>query len=105
MATLNEKPVRLLMQDPTSRLGAALQELDFAPTREWLLLADLYDALTQAHCKKPKPYPRPWAEKTSKRIGNTGGRTREQVLSILAQMGHKSAAHALAAETKEAPHG
>lgn len=66
-----------------------MQGLDYAPSREWLLMADLYDLTARAHYKKPKPYPRPWPSETDrKRIGNAGGRTRDEVLAILASVGH-----------------
>lgn len=50
----------MLRRDPTSHVQAALAGWEHPASREWMVLADLYDAYARVHFKKPKPYPRPW---------------------------------------------
>lgn len=57
----------MLANDPTSHLAASMAGWDHPVSREWMALADLYDAFVMANTdtKKhtPKPYPRPWDKK------------------------------------------
>ena len=53
----------VLAQDPSSQVCAAINRWDFPATREWMVLADLWDAASPHSYKKPKPYPRPWPRK------------------------------------------
>jgi hypothetical protein len=75
--------VQALVVDPSSHVAAAVNGWDFPTTREALTLADLYDAYASATFKKPKRYPRPWADKDVKRIGKTS-LPQAQVRAILA---------------------
>lgn len=62
--------VRMLHRDPSSWLFAAVNEWDHPVTREYLALADSYDAFAQVHTRKgqkAKPYPRPFT--ASKKYG------------------------------------
>ena len=57
-----------LLKDPQSWLHATLAEWDYPISRDWLLLADLYDLQHASKTKrKPKPYPRPFSN--AKRYG------------------------------------
>jgi hypothetical protein len=84
---------RTLANDPTSQIGVVLGGYDFPWSREWAALANLYDAFAEVHFEKPKPYPRPWREQreNERHYGNTEGRSREEVVAYLAQLGHKIA--------------
>lgn len=76
-----------LRRDPTSWLGAALSGWKYPMSHEAVLLADLFDLEHTVNSKRPpKPHPiRPWetSGRTSQRMGDTGGRSREQVEAIL----------------------
>jgi hypothetical protein len=63
--------LRILVEDPSSQVATAINGWDYATTREALTLADLYDAYGAATFKKPKRYPRPWADKDKTRLGKT----------------------------------
>lgn len=78
----------ILRSDPSSAIAAALEGWDYPITREALLLADLYDlevAVNTPKGKRPEPHPiRPFKSKSTKRMGNVGGRSREEVEALLA---------------------
>lgn len=82
---------RALVNDPTSHVAVAVHGLTGPLTREGYILADLYDVFMFANWNRkgtrPKPYPRP-SDEPPPRIGNTGGRSRDEVLAILAAHGH-----------------
>jgi len=77
----------MLSADPTSWLCAALNDWEYPISREAILLADLFDLdhkVAAGPKKHPKPHPvRPWRKKKQERYGNTGGRTREQIVELL----------------------
>lgn len=52
-----------LLRDPSSRVYAAMSHWQEPWPREAFILADLFDAVSHAHFKNPKPYPRPSNEK------------------------------------------
>lgn len=85
---------RVLSQDVTSQTHAAMAGWSFPMTREAFALMDLYDlTLRINHDPKKKFTPhagRPFEveDKTTKRMGNTGGRTRAEVVAILNAHGH-----------------
>lgn len=59
---------QILACDPSSWVGAAINELDHPIERVDLTLRDLYDLQHQSKAKrKPKPYPRPWPDRTKSR--------------------------------------
>ncbi|MCS5487371.1 hypothetical protein NY588_09555 [Curtobacterium flaccumfaciens pv. beticola] len=72
-----DRLLRVATRDPSSVLYAAQHGWDFPVTREWIATADLYDAVNQliqvtAQSKrKPKPYPRPWPDSNTARLGKT----------------------------------
>lgn len=76
-----------LLSDPTSAVHAAVADWAHPTTREALVAADLFDltASIASGKRQPKPYPRPW-DPQPKRMGDTGGRTREQIEAILASL-------------------
>lgn len=83
--------VRILRSDPSSALASSLEGWDFPVSREALALYDLFDLTVMANSdpKKPKPKPhggRPFQSdrRDVKQLGKTDGRTREEVVSILA---------------------
>lgn len=81
----------ILLQEPTSWLRAQITGWKHPVSREFQVLADLFDLQLAANSKKgkkPKPYPRPWA--TSQETTRYGGRksqtrTAEQIREILAR--------------------
>ena len=82
--------VRILRGDPSSQFAAAVEGWDYPLDRNGWMLADLIDVQGQSKAgKKWKNYPRPnAAKKTGQRWGDTGGRTRAEVVSILNGLGH-----------------
>lgn len=82
---------RVLANDPASMVAAALAGWKYPFPREAAILADLFDVqLASKSAKRPKPYPRPWPDGTTdkKHYGDTGGRTRAEVVAILNAHGH-----------------
>lgn len=83
--------VVIVRADPSSAIAAAVEGWDHPITREALVLMDLFDLdmAVAAGKKKPKPYQRPWKQEGDvKRMGNTGGRSRAEVVAILNGLGH-----------------
>ena len=80
---------RSLAQDPTSRLHAARAGWQFAASREWFALANLYDAFLRANFKDPERafMPRPWTP-PPKRHG-TASMSPERLRAVLAR--HRAA--------------
>lgn len=60
---------RTLAKDPTSWVYAAEGEWEHPVSREFLVLAEHFDAFAKVHFKNPDPYPRPFP---------VGGRTVEK---------------------------
>lgn len=83
--------VQVLQKDPSSQIAAALQGWEFPFDRTTAALLDLFDLEHAKAAKKPKPHPgRPFDVRgsTTTRKGNVAGRSREEVLAILARFGH-----------------
>lgn len=59
----------LLTTDPTTQTFVAANGWAYPASREFLVLADLFDAFSQVNFKKPKPYPRPDPEPTTETFG------------------------------------
>lgn len=84
----------ILRADPSSAFAAALEGWDHPISREALILMDQFDLDVQINSdpKKGKPprYRRPFPveDKQRQRFGNTGGRTRAEVVEILNALGH-----------------
>jgi hypothetical protein len=80
----------VLMKDPTSWLQASLNEWDYPVSRDWMVLAHLYDLLATVNSKKkPKPYPSPWPDQNTKRIGSKKPQKRADVQKVLDFMNPK----------------
>ncbi len=78
---------RLMRADPSTHIAAAVEKWEHPVTREALILMDVFDLEHAVNSKKtPKPHPgRPWKDKGAKRrMGNTGGRTPDEVRALLA---------------------
>lgn len=60
----------ILLNDPSSQIGAAVAGWQYPLSRGDLTLRDLYDLQHRSKAKrKPKPLPRPW-DAPAKRIGS-----------------------------------
>lgn len=59
----------VLLRDPASHIHAAAARWKHPATREFFLLADIFDAAAQHTYKKPKPYPRPYPDGSKKTFG------------------------------------
>lgn len=75
-----------LLQQTDSQLQAVVNDWDYAVSREWILLRDIYDAFAQANFKKPTPYPTPWLSENTKKIGGKSKQSKADVLARLNQM-------------------
>ena len=75
--------VAILMSDPTSWLQAAKHKWSHPITYEWTLAAATYDLLATVNSKrKPKAWPRPWANSTKTQ---TARKIRSDAKSVLQQ--------------------
>lgn len=85
----------ILMGDPSSQVAAALGGWDHPVDRLDMVIRDLYDLqhmVAAAGSKKtPKPYPRPWPEKKTRRAAPGADVTQAQVLAALRGAGHTAA--------------
>jgi len=77
--------IRVLRADPSTMLAASVEGWDYPMDRLAWMLADLIDVQGSSMAgKKWKAYPRPVKPKDDRQtFGDTGGRTREQVVEIL----------------------
>ena len=82
--------VAILRNDPSSMIAASIEGWNYPMSREAAIFADLYDLqYAKTGAKKRIQYPRPWKrDKNTQRYGNTGGRTRAEVIAILNAHGH-----------------
>ena len=72
-------------------LAAAVEEWEYPLSRTDAILADMWDlSYAKAGTKKRERYPRPFKSKatTTQSWGNTGGRSREEIVAILRERGH-----------------
>lgn len=88
--------VMILRNDPSSAIAAALSGWAYPIDRTALAVLDLYDlnVMINSDPKKgrPKPHPaRPYetANRAERKYGNTGGRSREEIVAILNGLGHQ----------------
>lgn len=86
--------VVILRKDPSSAIASTLEGWEYPVSREALILMDHYD-LDRALNHDPKKgkadrYPRPYEvdDRQRRKYGNTGGRTRAEIVEILNGMGH-----------------
>ena len=77
-----------LLTQTDSLLAARVSDWKFPVSREWIVLTDIYDAFANANFKKPKPYPTPWVNKDTKKLGNSN-QNRADVLKRLDKMNPK----------------
>ncbi len=80
-----------LTHDPSSMLAAALADLSHPVSREWLVMADLFDLIGEAApFKKAPKYPRPTPEpeRQTSTYGDAGGRSAAEVMEILRDAAH-----------------
>lgn len=70
---LVDRLLRVATREPSSVLFAATHGWDFPVSREWIQTADFIDAFYAANSngRRPKPYPRPWQDKNTTRLGKT----------------------------------
>lgn len=83
-----------LLNDVTSHVAAAAAGWPHPITREWAVLADVYDLLARVNSerkRKPKPYPRPW-DKNKKRFGRAT-RPQSEIRAALRARGHGRVLH------------
>ena len=85
----------VLVEDPTSRIAAAVSGWDRPWSHEWAATVDLYDLLHVVNADprrraQVKPYPRPWPDPSKRRRGRTD-KSRAEVISILNAHGHRIA--------------
>jgi hypothetical protein len=68
-----DRLLRVATRDTGSVLFAATHGWDFPASREWIQQADFIDAFYAANSggRKPKPYPRPWKDNNTSRLGKT----------------------------------
>lgn len=68
--------IRSLVSDPTSRFHAAIAGWKHPISYEGMAQLDLYDLLYQSWKRKGrfKPYPRPWPDKATKKLGGSNVR-------------------------------
>lgn len=82
----------ILASDPSSYVAAALGEWAHPVTREWLVLADLIDVFVASRPRKgrrPKPYTRPWPDRSKSRPRPTV--EPEVAIAALRAAGHTAA--------------
>lgn len=84
------RQVRILRSDPSTQLAAAMEGWNYPLSRVGWMLADLIDVQGSSKAgKRWNTYPRPSAAKRdNQRWGDTGGRTRAEVVAILNARGH-----------------
>lgn len=83
--------VAVIMRDPESWIVATKSGWDYPVSREWIVAAHTYDMLAMVNSgkgRKPKPYPNPFPNKESRRVGRTE-KSPEEVRRILAWMNPK----------------
>lgn len=82
---------RVLVNDPSSNVAAAVHGMLHPFSREAFILADAYDLTLSANWSgkgtSPKPYPRPTDKGNSGRLGDASKFTQAEVLALLASRG------------------
>lgn len=76
----------------TSWLNAAVEDWKYPVSREWLVMAHSYDlqqALNTKKGSKPKPYPTPWPDANTQKIGSKKLQRRVDVEAALKRMNPK----------------
>lgn len=79
--------IGVLASDPSSHVCASINRWDAPRSREWFLLADLFDVTLASVSKKtPKPYPRPT---NAPKIFGIHNKSPEEFDRIMRSMGHE----------------
>lgn len=81
--------MQVLTTDPSSHLAAAIAGWVHPVSREWLVLADLYDLTRKAAATrrtKDQRYPRPWEAPRRTRMGRAT-RPQREIRAALAARG------------------
>jgi hypothetical protein len=82
--------IAMLLIDTNSWLQAVVNDWKHPVNREWIVLTHVYDLLAAVNSKsKPKPYPTPWLEENTQKIGGKKRQSNSEVLLRLAQMNPK----------------
>jgi hypothetical protein len=77
---------QVLMRDPASHVCAAINGWESPRSREWFIIADLFDLTHAVNSKRqPKPYPRPGD--IPQHFGKTD-LSNDQVFAVLRRHGH-----------------
>ncbi|MCM3521783.1 hypothetical protein [Curtobacterium sp. P97] len=70
-----DRLLRVATREPSSVLFAVQHGWDYPVSREWMQHADQMDQFAAAQWTKgsprPKPYPRPWRDANTNRLGKT----------------------------------
>lgn len=82
--------VQALLADTTSLLQASVRGWKYPVSREWMMLAELYDLDLRIHSRggKAKPVPRPWPDPNKSRVGSATS-SRKSILENLERMNPK----------------
>lgn len=84
--------IRILRSDTSSQLAAAVEDWEYPMSREAVIFADLYDLeYAKAGVRNRERYPRPFKQGAGRtqKWGDTGGRSRDQIVEILRAHGHE----------------
>lgn len=82
--------VAILIRDTSSWLGSANAKWKFPASREWIVAAHQYDLTARVNSKKkPKPYPTPWENADTQKLGSQKPQDRSRVLGVLERMNPK----------------
>lgn len=82
--------INVLERDPSSWFQAAIHEWTQPVSKEWMILANLYDLMAAVNSKKkPKQYPRPWPDDGITRLGSKKPQKRSDVIAALERMNPK----------------
>lgn len=84
----------ILLRDPESQIASAHQGWDAPRSREWFVLADLFDLTYRSLAKDPPPYPRPGVRKHDGLRRGSTTLSREAVIRVLNRHGHHFAEEA-----------
>lgn len=75
---------RVLLVDPSTAVSASMAGWTYPLSREALALLDLFDLQHASKSKRrPKPYPRPWAEKNRTQRRGTARLTSAELRDVL----------------------
>ena len=82
----------VLLSDPSSHVAAAVAGWDHPVSREWLVLADVYDLTARIAAgkkwTKKNAYPRPIGKRTVRRTKAGAEITQEDIITALRAAGH-----------------